>query len=190
MAKVFIGGSRTIIKLNDAVRARLDEIVAKGHAILIGDAIGAERAIQTYLNTKGYRKVEVHYCEERPKYNLGGWKSRRVRADPPAGREEHEAARDRAMAAEADYGLILWNGESIETLLNIRRLAAGGKHVQVYLSPIRKFIEIADMEDWKRLVQYLSGLQAERFVQVLQKESAAPPLMSSARQIPSRGQSV
>lgn len=181
---VFIGGPQTIINLNNAVRTHLDEIMAQGHPVLIGDAIGTERAVQTYLNAKGYKKVEVYYCGERPKYNVGGWKSRRIRATQPARRQEHEAVKDRAMTAKADYGFILWNGESIETLLNIRRLAAGGKNVRVYLSPIRQFMDVTSLEDWKRLVPYLSGIQAERFIQVLQKEqkeSAAPPAQPAGK---------
>ena len=44
---VFIGGSIGISKLNAAIRARLDDFMKRGNAILIGDANGADKAVQT-----------------------------------------------------------------------------------------------------------------------------------------------
>lgn len=51
MTAVFIGGSR---RLPIAVRRRVDNIVAKELTVLIGDANGADKAIQTYLHEKHY----------------------------------------------------------------------------------------------------------------------------------------
>jgi len=46
---VFIGGSRAVSKLNVPLRARLDEFLRRGDTILIGDANGADKAVQQYL---------------------------------------------------------------------------------------------------------------------------------------------
>ena len=43
---VFIGGSRSLSRLNAAVRQKLAEIVAKNCPIVIGDANGADKAVQ------------------------------------------------------------------------------------------------------------------------------------------------
>lgn len=36
--KIFIGGSRAVSRINQVVRARLDEFIRRGDFILIGDA--------------------------------------------------------------------------------------------------------------------------------------------------------
>ena len=46
MMKIFIGGSRRISKLDPEVRRRLDAILAKNFPIVIGDANGADKAVQ------------------------------------------------------------------------------------------------------------------------------------------------
>ena len=57
--KVFIGGSRRVSRLDAPVRVRLDKIVEKGLPVIIGDANGADKAVQQYLFSKHYDKVEV-----------------------------------------------------------------------------------------------------------------------------------
>ena len=44
--KVFVGGSRHVSRLNERVRERLDKIIQKRLPILIGDASGADKAVQ------------------------------------------------------------------------------------------------------------------------------------------------
>ena len=46
MTSVFIGGSRAVSRLNDTIREQLDNLIARGRQILIGDANGADRAVQ------------------------------------------------------------------------------------------------------------------------------------------------
>ena len=59
VTKVFIGGSRRITRLEAEVRRRLDRIVEKGLPVVIGDANGADRAVQRYLND---RRFEQRRC--------------------------------------------------------------------------------------------------------------------------------
>ena len=54
-----IGGSRRITRLEAEVRRRLDRIVEKGLPVVIGDANGADRAVQRYLND---RRFEQRRC--------------------------------------------------------------------------------------------------------------------------------
>jgi predicted Rossmann fold nucleotide-binding protein DprA/Smf involved in DNA uptake len=61
MTTVFLGGSRHISRLNDEVRARIDNMIERGFPIVIGDANGADKALQSYLKARGYRNVQV-YC--------------------------------------------------------------------------------------------------------------------------------
>ena len=58
MTTVFIGGSRSITRLNDTIRYTADNIMRQRFAIVIGDANGADKAVQSYLAAKAYRNVK------------------------------------------------------------------------------------------------------------------------------------
>ena len=58
MTTVFIGGSRSITRLNDTIRYTADNIMRQRFAIVIGDANGADKAVQRYLAEKAYRNVK------------------------------------------------------------------------------------------------------------------------------------
>ena len=60
MTKIFIAGSRRLSRLNVDVKRRIDTMIDKGFTILVGDANGADQALQRYLAEKGYRHVIVH----------------------------------------------------------------------------------------------------------------------------------
>jgi hypothetical protein len=49
MTKVFIGGSRRLSQLNKDLKGRLDNIVERGFTVIVGDANGADKAVQRYL---------------------------------------------------------------------------------------------------------------------------------------------
>ena len=118
MTKVFIGGSRRASRLNAHVHERLDNIMARGFPIVIGDANGADRAVQQYLHSKHYRNVEVFCSGESCRNNVGDWHTRHI----PVGAEQTRrpnsySAKDRIMAQEATVGLMMWDGKSVGTLL-------------------------------------------------------------------------
>jgi len=56
-------------------------------------------------------------------------------------------AKDAAMAEEADYGLLLWDGESVGTLVNVARLVSGGNSVVLYVAPNRSFLTLRTRAD-------------------------------------------
>ncbi len=58
---VFLSGSRKISRLNDDIRLRLDKITSQGLSIIVGDANGADKSIQTYLANIHYNYVTV-FC--------------------------------------------------------------------------------------------------------------------------------
>jgi hypothetical protein len=57
---VFVAGSRQISRLPAEVKARLDTMIEKHFQILVGDANGADKAVQRYLADKSYPNVLVH----------------------------------------------------------------------------------------------------------------------------------
>ncbi len=146
MSKVFIGGSRSIAKLPSSVAARIDRIIEGDLTVLIGDADGADRCVQRYLSEKRYRRVLVFHTGTRCRNNLGGWQPMPVPASPGLRGVEFYSVKDAAMAEEADYGLMLWDGKSRGTLNNIRNLAHRSKPVVVFFSPDQSFHTISYTE--------------------------------------------
>lgn len=151
--KVFIAGSRSVSRLNSALRQRLDRIIGEGHEVLIGDASGTDRAVQQYLADRRYRDVTVFCTGERCRHNVGRWKNLAI-APPPGvrGGFDFYAAKDREMAALATHGLMLWDGESRGTRTNIESLVRNNKPVVVYLGPARSFLTVKTQGDMNNLL--------------------------------------
>ena len=53
MSKVVLGGSRSVSRLSAPVRERVENIVSQGFDVVIGDANGADKALQEYLANRG-----------------------------------------------------------------------------------------------------------------------------------------
>lgn len=150
--KVFIGGSRRVPRLNDGVRERVDNIIRKHFTILVGDAPGADKAVQKYLDDKQYRNVVVYCSGDSCRNNVGRWETRSVA--PPSSRKDFHfyAAKDLAMADDADYGFMLWDAKSRGTLTNVANLVRRGKKVLVYLSAAETFVQIGTDHDLEELL--------------------------------------
>jgi adenine-specific DNA-methyltransferase len=155
---VFIGGSRKVVRLAPEVRIRLDRIVAGRLPVIVGDANGADKAVQQYLSGRGHAPVEVFCSDPAPRNNIGAWPVRVVRPDHSRKDFDYYATKDRAMATEATVGLMLWDGKSHGTLMNVLRLAAAGKPVVIHVEPEKSFVEIRTSED---LTAFLAGLGAD-----------------------------
>lgn len=153
MKKVVFGGSRRLPRLNKAIRERADNIIANGYVVLIGDANGADRAMQEYLAEKTYRHVLVFCAGSTCRNNVGGWETRFV----PSGRAQrdfqHYVTRDKKMLEEADYGFMVWDGKSKGTLNQIVNLIEADKSVLLYFSPEKRFLTLKSRND---LVSLLS----------------------------------
>ncbi len=156
MTKVFVGGSRRISRLNDAVRHRLDTIISKGIDVLVGDANGADKAVQAYLHQRGYERVHVFCTGEICRNNVGAWSLERVQPKKAESRKDRSfyALKDAAMSQEATHGLMLWDGKSLGTLVNVVRLVRRGKAAVVYVGPVKAFAEIRKAEDYTKLFKY------------------------------------
>jgi len=162
MTKVFIGGSRQMTQLEAEVCDRLDRIVARGLPVLIGDAGGADEAVQRYFRGRGFGRVTVFSADDRPRHNVGAWPVRVIQPGRARKDLKSHASKDRAMAAEATVGLMLWDGRSRGTLMNVLRLAAQDKPVVVYVQPRRSFVEVRRRRDLPVLLSGLEGQAASR----------------------------
>jgi hypothetical protein len=152
MNRVFLGGSRKISRLNDSIRSRLEEIVRRGMQVLIGDANGADKAMQRLLAEWEYPHVTVYYVGQAPRNNEGLWPTYHVTTPPRVRGFDFYAAKDRVMADMAECGLMLWDGESRGTMSNVENLARAGKPVSVYVGPRRRFVNVRSEPDIHALV--------------------------------------
>jgi hypothetical protein len=158
MSKVFVGGSRRIIRLHPEVALRLDQMLANEVSILVGDANGADKSVQHFLKTKKYREVEVFCSGDECRNNVGDWPLRRVAVDSRKRDFDFYAAKDHLMSREADSGLMIWDGKSAGTLMNALRLIRQGKRVSIYEAQHNRFEELHNESEWK---DFFSGCSDE-----------------------------
>jgi hypothetical protein len=147
VTNVFVAGSRRVSHLADDVRRRLDEMIQRELAILVGDANGADKAIQAHFAARSYKNVTVFCTAGDCRNNVGAWPIHAVPAPHRVKDFAFFTAKDAAMAEEADVGLMLWDGQSTGTMVNVARLVARGKITVVYLSPGTKFFTVKTAED-------------------------------------------
>lgn len=152
---IFIGGSIGISKLNPMIRKRLDDFIERGDALLIGDANGADKAVQTYLAGKHYANVTV-YCMEDCRNNVGSWPTRHIKPPNKKKDSSYYAAKDRAMSEEARCGMLLWDAKSKGTLQNMLNLVDAGKRTLVYFAPGKEFQVLASEQDLQSLLSRCS----------------------------------
>ena len=153
MTKVFIGGSRRVGRTNALLRKRLDNIMENGFPILIGDANGADRAIQKYLHSKHYDNVRVFCSGGICRNNLGNWETRSIAVGTRRRDAQFYSAKDRVMAQEATIGLMMWDGKSVGTMLNLFRLLTQNKKALIYNVPEKQFIEFRNSDEWENFLE-------------------------------------
>ncbi len=163
MTRVFIAGSRRLSRLNADVRRRIDTMVEKGFTILVGDANGADKAVQRYLAEKSYRNVIVHCMADNCRNNAADWPTREIAAPPGARGFAYYATKDQAMVDAAEYGLMLWDGESKGTLNSVISMVRQDKPVVVYLAPKNTFQNLRSDDDVIALLRQCDRARVQRF---------------------------
>jgi hypothetical protein len=162
MTAVFVGGSRHVSHLPASVKKRLDRITSENLRVVVGDANGVDKAVQKHLADEAYRNVLVFCSGNAPRNNLGHWQTNAIPA--ATGRKDFQyfAVKDRAMAETADYALMVWDGKSAGTILNILRMARASKIAVLYDIPNQEFITFRSTADWDGFLLKLSdGLVAK-----------------------------
>ncbi|WP_296104738.1 addiction module antidote protein [uncultured Agrobacterium sp.] len=153
MNTIFIGGSRHVSRLPAEVKKRLDNVIASHHQVIVGDANGADKAVQKHFADASYAKVTVFCSGDTPRNNLGSWNTHRV--DVPKGTKGFQfyAAKDREMAREADFGLMIWDGKSPGTVLNVLRLIQAGKISVLFNVPDKAAVNVKTVEQYRDFLQ-------------------------------------
>ena len=148
MSTVFVGGSRHVTRLPAKAKERLNNITGSGFPIVVGDAAGADKAVQRYLLDISYSHVTVFCSGDRPRNNLGLWETYKVAAPKHARGFHFFAAKDREMAKKADFGLMIWDGKSAGTALNVLRLVRAGKKAVLLNVPQEQAVTFKTLHDW------------------------------------------
>ncbi|MCD4774882.1 MAG: hypothetical protein K8S15_02390 [Candidatus Aegiribacteria sp.] len=147
MTTVFLSGSRKLSRLNREIRDRLQNIVDKQFSVIIGDANGADKALQKYFSEIHYQNVIVFCSGNSCRTNLGNWNVKHVLVNQNLKGRDFYTQKDKEMAAEADYGFVLWDGKSPGSFNNILELLKKNKKALVYYSPDNEFLLVSKLED-------------------------------------------
>ena len=166
MKTVFLSGSRGISRLNDDIRGRVQNIMNQGFQIIVGDANGADKALQSFLADSGYEDVTVFCAGASCRNNAGGWAVEQVSVDPKLTGRDFYTAKDKEMTVRADYGLVLWDGKSAGSINNVLELLGHQKAAVVYFSPEKVFHNITELPDAQRLL----GLCEDSAIATLKKK--------------------
>lgn len=152
MTTVFVSGSRQVSRINDMIRDRIRKMIDQEFHIVVGDANGADKAMQKFLAELNYSNVVVFCSGEICRNNIGEWDKRHVSADSKLRGRAFYTQKDKAMAAEADYGFVLWDGKSAGSISNVFELLKHKKSVVVYFEPEKQFFTISSLHDAKALL--------------------------------------
>jgi len=175
--KVFIAGARAISTLDKNIQDRLNNIFKNEYTVAVGDASGVDCAVQRYFFNLNYRDVVVYASDGKARNNIGNWEICKVDVPPRTRGFDYYAAKDVAMANDADFGFMIWNGESKGTLNNIINLLKLEKKSIVYLTKNNLFYNIDCIDDLQELVD-ASGQAG----QTLFKKIYKTPAMSAFQQ--------
>lgn len=173
MTRVFIGGSRQVSRLSGEVRARIDRMIEPRLPVVVGDANGADKAVQQYLHGCGYQTVEVFCMAGSCRNNVGSWPTRAI--DAPKGKRgfDYFTVKDREMAREASVGFMIWDGKSFGTLVNVLRLVRQEKKTVLYNVPRREFHTVRNSVDWRNLLAQCDEALRQRFERFEHPQGAA-----------------
>lgn len=147
---VFIAGPRAISKLSKDIEERLHNIYLKNTEVVVGDAMGVDKAVQEYFHVLNYQHVNVYAAQGKARYNVGNWPVINVEVNKNLKGFDYYAAKDMEMADIADHGFMIWNGKSKGTLNNIINLVNRNKKTLVYFTPESEFFcidKIGQLED-------------------------------------------
>jgi hypothetical protein len=147
MSKVFISGSRHIPRLTRQVEERLQNIISQNIHIVIGDANGADKAVQKFLLEHNYDNVTIYCSGSYCRNNLGSWRVEYVQVEPELKGRAFYTVKDKKMAEVAEYGFALWDGKSQGTLNNIKELSQQQKPTLIYISPKKDFVVVKSLKE-------------------------------------------
>lgn len=152
--KIFIAGAKTLIDLAPVVKKRLMNIYNNGYDILVGDCYGIDSSIQKFYSDLRYKNVIVFASNGIARNNIGNWEVHNVEVPAYFKGFDFYKQKDITMAAEADYGFMIWDGKSKGTLNNIINLISQEKEVLLFLAPYNKLMIIKNFDDLNIVIKH------------------------------------
>ena len=177
-AVIYLAGSRVGVstgRLPQSVRDRVGTIVRRGMRVVIGDANGADRALQMLLRELGHKDVSVVVGGSGRVRNLADpdWPVERIGASSPLTGRALMTLKDEAMGERATHGLMVWSDvytnrfgrESVSsgTLRNVWQLLSAGKPVALFYVPAGRFFDLKSLDDYEDLVLPLTAPITQRY---------------------------
>ena len=130
----------------------MQNVLDQHFPIIIGDANGADTAVQQYLHEKQYVAVTVFCSGNNCRNNVGNWQVSKIQVEAGKNGRDFYARKDKEMAKIAGYGLVLWDGKSPGSYANIMELLKQSKKALVYFSPEEVFVNISTLDDAQKLL--------------------------------------
>lgn len=154
--KVFLGGSISIKRFGVETSMLVEDFMSEQTDFLIGDADGADRELQEYLECSYYGLVTVYACNGKARNNVGGWEVKAINVPAGLYGREYYEQKDIAMTVACDVGLMVWDGKSKGTLNNIKRLIDAGKQCYVCIPHLREKHSLRWNSDLQNLINKLN----------------------------------
>jgi len=131
----------------------LQNIINQQFLILVGDANGADKALQRFLKERSYNNVFVYCSGNGCRNNLGNWESVKIGDESKTKNIKFYMMKDAEMANKAEYGFMLWDGKSAGTINNVLNLLSKQKKTLIYFSPKKKFYTISNIDILTQLLK-------------------------------------
>ena len=129
---------------------------------MVGDANGADRAVQEFLHERSATDVTVYCTGWHPRNNVGHWPVQVVNSKAPKGTSRYFAAADVAMASSADLGLMFWDAKNSGTLSKIIELVRIQKKCAIFVETTEAFVVVKDVPTLQSLVELMPGLARQQ----------------------------
>lgn len=104
--KVQVDG-KMLDDIPDGVKREIDKIVKSNAKVIVGDAPGADTAIQKYLNDLNYKNVKVYTADPKVRNNVGKWEVEKIGADGLTDDRDIRLQKDIAMTKAATRALAI-----------------------------------------------------------------------------------
>ena len=144
--RVFLGGSKVITELADDEKRVIDEYIARGCHILVGDCRGVDTEIQRYLAERGYKRVSIYATDGIARNNIGNFKVINCPSGrTPEGRKHKDYSyyhvKDHRMLTLCDEILMFWDGKSRGSYDNLIDGIAKHKTTKAVLRPFKVILQ-------------------------------------------------
>lgn len=167
--KIFVAGAKSQNVLDSAVKQRIQNIANKGYTVLVGDCYGIDTSVQCFLKSINYSNVFVYASNGKARNNVGNWQVKSIAVPMSVKGFDFYKQKDIAMAKDADYGFMIWDGKSKGTLNNMINLLLQDKPVLLYFVNEHKMVTLKTLEELEGFVSTLEEATNKLFHSLLSK---------------------